>query len=254
MGGSGKGKGGGSAFQIKHPESTVWLGSLPEGTTEDALKEHMGQCGTVKRVEVWKGGLGFAWYSSAEEATNAIAQLNGSVLNGESIVVDVWTKRDKSDKEGGAGKKVWKPQFQKNMWGGAWGGGGGGMWGPGPMMWGKGCGGMWGGPMMWGKGCGKGGKSGGKSGGKGFTVKADNADSTVWVGSLAEDTTFKQLQEHMNQAGKCKRAQVLKKGTGFCWMSSPEEASNAILMLNGSVLQGATIVVDAWTKKEKPEN
>merc|ERR1740122_618746 len=97
------------------------------------------------------------------------------------------------------------------------------------------------------------GGKGGKSGGKGFMVKAENADATVWLGNLPEGITFKEVQEHLNQAGKCKRAQVLKKGTGFAWMSSAEEASNAILMLNGSVLNGSTIVVDAWTMKEKTE-
>merc|ERR1740129_1760129 len=67
----------------------------------------------------------------------------------------------------------------------------------------------------------------------------------------AEGTEYKALQEHMNQVGTCKRAQIMTKGTGFAWMSSAEEASNAILQLNGSELNGATLVVDVWTKKEK---
>merc|ERR1719464_212557 len=108
-------------------------------------------------------------------------------------------------------------------WGGGW---GGGDWG-------------WGG-----KGKGKGG------GGKGFKVRPENAASTVWIGGLAEGTEFKELQAHMNQAGTCKHAQITGKGTGFCWMSTPDEASNAIAMLNGTQLKGSTIIVDAWTKKD----
>merc|ERR1719221_995909 len=102
----------------------------------------------------------------------------------------------------------------------------------------------WGMGMGWGMG-GKGGKGG--KGDKGFHVKAENADSCVWLGNLPEGIAYKEVQEHFNQAGKCKFAEVKKKGTGVALMSSAEEASNAILMLNGSVLNGATIVVDAWT-------
>merc|ERR1719330_360457 len=134
--GWGKGKGGGgSNFTVKHPDSTVWLGSLAPGTTYQQVQEHMKQVGTCKRAEVKTNNTGFAWMSSEQEAQSAIKLLNGSTLNGATIVVDTWTK-----KEGGSGDgKVWKPQFQKNTWGGSWGG-------KGNMM-----------ALPWGGGCGKGG-------------------------------------------------------------------------------------------------
>merc|ERR1711920_329742 len=91
----------------------------------------------------------------------------------------------------------------------------------------------------------------GKGGGKGFKVRSENADSTVWIGGLAEGTQFADLKTHLSQAGTCKRAQITGNGTGFGWMSSPEEAQQAITMLNGSTLNGAAIIVDTWTKKDK---
>merc|ERR1719330_117564 len=151
--GWGKGKGGGgSNFTVKHPDSTVWLGGLAPGTTYQQVQEHMKQIGNCRRAEVKNNNTGFAWFSSEQEAQSAIKLLNGSTLNGASIVVDAWTKKET---DGSGGPKVWKPQFQKNSWsdGGGWGGKGGMM----SLPWGKG--------GDWGKGGGWGGK--GKGGGKG---------------------------------------------------------------------------------------
>merc|ERR1719258_958539 len=47
-------------------------------------------------------------------------------------------------------------------------------------------------------------------------------EQKVWIGSIAESTTWKELEEHMNQAGKTKWAEVFKnkgKGTGSCLTS-----------------------------------
>merc|ERR1719382_2036459 len=106
--GKGKGKGGGSNFTVKHPDSTVWLGSLAPGTTYQQVQEHMKQVGTCKRAEVKSNNTGFAWFSSEQEAQSAIKLLNGATLNGAAIVVDAWSKKETSSSGDGKGK-VWKP-------------------------------------------------------------------------------------------------------------------------------------------------
>merc|ERR1712039_420801 len=100
-----------------------------------------------------------------------------------------------------------------------------------------------------GKGFGKGKK------GKGKSLKSFDADCKVWIGDLAEGTTWKELQEHMNQgAEKTKWVEVLDgkgKGTGAVAYASAEAATTAIATLSGSTLKGSVIVCDVWEKKPK---
>eukprot|EP00746_Dinoflagellata_sp_MGD_P160426 gnl/MRDRNA2_/MRDRNA2_87168_c0_seq1.p1 gnl/MRDRNA2_/MRDRNA2_87168_c0~~gnl/MRDRNA2_/MRDRNA2_87168_c0_seq1.p1 ORF type:complete len:113 (+),score=46.01 gnl/MRDRNA2_/MRDRNA2_87168_c0_seq1:79-417(+) len=95
MMGKGKGKGKGKSLRDFYPEKKVWIGNLPDGVTYKELHEHMKASG-AKWVEVMKGGNGGAGFSKAEEATAAIAALNGSDLKGNKIQVDVWTKKEKA--------------------------------------------------------------------------------------------------------------------------------------------------------------
>merc|ERR1719160_1931368 len=98
MKGKGKVKGKGKSLRSFYAEKKVWIGNLPEGCTYKELHEHMKASG-AKWVEVMKGagkGTGGAGFATAEEATAAIASLNGSMLNGSSIQVDVWTKKEKA--------------------------------------------------------------------------------------------------------------------------------------------------------------
>merc|ERR1719375_2584000 len=97
-GAKGKGKGKGKSLRSFYPEKKVWIGNLPEGVTYKELHEHMKESG-AKWVEVMKGagaGTGGAGFKTAEEATAAISQFNGHVLNGSMIQVDVWTKKEKA--------------------------------------------------------------------------------------------------------------------------------------------------------------
>merc|ERR1719291_1502 len=94
--GNGKGKGKGKGLQGFKPDCKVWIGSIAEGTTWKELQEHMNQAGKTRWVEVfhWKGkGTGAVAYGSSEEASNAIATLNGSVLKGSPLECDVWAKQ-----------------------------------------------------------------------------------------------------------------------------------------------------------------
>merc|ERR1712173_490784 len=88
--GKGKGKKGGGLRDFK-VEQRVWLGDVPEEFDRDELKEHLCQAGKCIYVSVSKGQGGAA-YTTAEEAENAIAMLNGSVFGTSAIQVDYWTK------------------------------------------------------------------------------------------------------------------------------------------------------------------
>eukprot|EP00928_Gymnodinium_smaydae_P088848 TRINITY_DN72891_c0_g1_i1.p1 TRINITY_DN72891_c0_g1~~TRINITY_DN72891_c0_g1_i1.p1 ORF type:complete len:220 (+),score=52.61 TRINITY_DN72891_c0_g1_i1:59-718(+) len=98
MKGAGKGKtrGGLSTFPA---EKKVWIGDLPEGVTFKELQDHFGGPSKAKFAAVMRGkgaGTGGVAFATAEEATEAIATLNGSTLAGAKIVVDVWTKKSET--------------------------------------------------------------------------------------------------------------------------------------------------------------
>eukprot|EP00933_Yihiella_yeosuensis_P043388 TRINITY_DN3815_c0_g7_i1.p1 TRINITY_DN3815_c0_g7~~TRINITY_DN3815_c0_g7_i1.p1 ORF type:complete len:135 (-),score=46.14 TRINITY_DN3815_c0_g7_i1:189-593(-) len=95
----GKGKGKGSGLGKVDDNLKVWIGQLPAGVNWKALQEHMNQAGKTKWIEVFEGkgkGTGAAVYQTPAEATNAIAMLNGSALNGGNIVVDPWVRAPKT--------------------------------------------------------------------------------------------------------------------------------------------------------------
>eukprot|EP00928_Gymnodinium_smaydae_P095462 TRINITY_DN821_c0_g1_i1.p1 TRINITY_DN821_c0_g1~~TRINITY_DN821_c0_g1_i1.p1 ORF type:complete len:223 (+),score=74.19 TRINITY_DN821_c0_g1_i1:237-905(+) len=98
--GKGKGYGGGQGgLRTFPPEKKVWVGNLPEeGVTFRELQEHFPGS---KFATVMKGkgaGTGGVAFATAEEAENAIKTLNGSTLAGNTIVVDVWTKKEDEPK------------------------------------------------------------------------------------------------------------------------------------------------------------
>lgn len=115
----------------------------------------------------------------------------------------------------------------------------------GPMWFGKGKGKFW----MWAKGKGK-----GKSDGH-MMLRVDPTYK-VWLGDLPDGVSWKDLQTHMNEAGKTTWVEVFTgtgKGTGAVVYATPEEATNAIEKLNGSEIMGQAIIVDVWSKQAKPE-
>merc|ERR1719387_2800470 len=98
--GKGKGKGGkGKGLNGAKADCKVWIGNLPESVGWKELQEHFNQAGKTKWVEAFtKGagkGTGGVAYGSADEASKAISMLNGSILSGQTIQVDVWTKKEK---------------------------------------------------------------------------------------------------------------------------------------------------------------
>merc|ERR1712146_128197 len=97
----GKGKGKGKGHRTFKPEQKVWIGNLPPSVTFKELQPHLKQAGECKWCECFTGngqGTGVGCYATAEEASTAIATLNGSELGGQAIEVDVWTTKPKEGK------------------------------------------------------------------------------------------------------------------------------------------------------------
>merc|ERR1712187_173841 len=79
-------------------------------------------------------------------------------------------------------------------------------------------------------------------------------EKTIWVGDIPEGATFKELKALGDQCGGCKWAEVYKykgKNTGAIAFASEAEAVVAISSLNGALIGGQVITVDAWDKKSK---
>jgi len=96
--GKGKGKGKSSGLSSFPAEKKVWVGGLPEtGVTFRELQAHF-PGSKFATVMTGKGaGTGGVAFGTAEEATAALETLNGSTLAEATIVVDVWTKKEKEE-------------------------------------------------------------------------------------------------------------------------------------------------------------
>src|SRR5205085_1697613 len=73
----------------------LFVGGLSYSTTFDSLREHFGQCGTVKSALVvtdpYSGrsrGFGFVEMSTEDEANTAVTKLNGQMLDGRSLKIE----------------------------------------------------------------------------------------------------------------------------------------------------------------------
>ena len=73
----------------------LFVGNLSYSTTEETLKKHFEQCGTVESAEPISDrmtgrpkGFGFVEMATEEEAQKAIETLNGSTLDGREIAVN----------------------------------------------------------------------------------------------------------------------------------------------------------------------
>src|SRR5919198_6430148 len=87
--------------------SKLYVGGLAYSTTSEGLREFFAQSGNVVSATVitdrFSGqsrGFGFVEMSTAEEAQNAISQLNGRELDGRRITVEISNPQART---GGAG-------------------------------------------------------------------------------------------------------------------------------------------------------
>lgn len=95
MKGKGKGKGKQNPLQKFSAEQKVWVGGLTEDVDWKKLEEHFNSIAKTTLVEIMSKKTACVVYSSAEEATSAIAALNGSVVGTATLECDVWTKSEK---------------------------------------------------------------------------------------------------------------------------------------------------------------
>jgi RNA recognition motif-containing protein len=91
--------------------SKLYIGGLSYSTTSDGLREFFSQSGNVLSATVitdrFSGqsrGFGFVEMAAAEEAQNAISQLNGRELDGRRITVELSNPQAPRSGGGGGGR------------------------------------------------------------------------------------------------------------------------------------------------------
>jgi RNA recognition motif-containing protein len=82
-------------------ENKLYVGNLPYAATEEEVKTHFSQAGTVTSVALIidkasgrAKGFGFVEMSTAEEAQKAISMFNGQDFMGRAITVNVAKPRE----------------------------------------------------------------------------------------------------------------------------------------------------------------
>ena len=82
-------------------ENKLYVGNLPYAATEDDLKAHFSQAGTVTSVALITDratgrakGFGFVEMATAEEAQKAISMFNGQEFKGRAMTVNVARPRE----------------------------------------------------------------------------------------------------------------------------------------------------------------
>jgi cold-inducible RNA-binding protein len=112
----------------------LYVGNLAFHTTEDTLRAAFAAFGDVTRVDLpldratgRPRGFGFVTMGTPDEAKRAIADLDGSTLDGRSLRVNVAEERGGGGGGGGGGRGG-GGGFGGGGGGGRGGGGGGGRW------------------------------------------------------------------------------------------------------------------------------
>jgi len=208
--------------------SNLFVGNLQPGTTEAALREAFNGCGAVVSCRVFERNgrtCALVKMETVQAAEKACGLEIGGDLQSRWQIKFADTDVGGSRMDDGKGKDKGKGKFKGMMFGG------------------KGKGYFWG--FGWGKGKGK---------TEGQLMLRVSPELKVWIGNLAEGTEWKELQTHMNAAGKTVWVEVFTgagKGTGAVVYATPEDAQNAVKTLNGTALGGQDIIVDVWEKKIK---
>ena len=91
--------------------SKLYVGNLSYSTSEGALQEIFGACGTVNSCKIIMDrdtgrskGFAFVEMSSSDEAQNAINKLNGSQLDGRALNVSEARPQEPRSGDGGGGR------------------------------------------------------------------------------------------------------------------------------------------------------
>jgi len=232
-GGFGKGKGGGKGHRDQDPkqkkaldklgkidaENKVWVGGLPKDTKRGALFAHFKDSVKPHLFELMSKGTACVAFKTPEDAQLAIDTFNGSDLDGSSIQVDVWTKKEKTERPEKKQGSVIKTSFLKGK---------------------------------------KGNKDkpgdNKKKSPMSLKIKAVDHSLKVWVGGLTESTTWKQLKQHFVDSGcEADMCDLMKTGTACVTFKTEDEATTAVGTVNGTELDDSTLQVDVWTRPERRE-
>merc|ERR1711879_90472 len=86
-------------------------------------------------------------------------------------------------------------------------------------------------------------------------VNKTDSSKKAFLSGIADGTTYKDVMKHFEENGhKAKLVEVFKNGAGVCTFSNSMEASAAIDSMNGTICNGAAIVVDTWEEKPKDDS
>lgn len=249
QGGKGAGFGGGEAGM----NCKLFVGNLAYSVNWKKLKDHFTKAGNVTYANIIRDGgspttpagftiqeglskgMGIVEFSNAADARKAMNLLQGTDLGGRPIAIEPYQRNQNSI---GAGKG-----------------------GPSPNSTGYQAAGK-GSPQGFG-GAGKGWSGGSGKGGYTPSVPKGNAANKVFVSHLAFKTNWEGLKAHFSSAGTVAFAKVIcdqskgkgasgdgwSTGDGIVEFSNAMQAQQAVSMLNGSVLDGRPIMVDAWGSK-----
>lgn len=114
-----------------NPETTVFFNGVPYDTTEGFLRAKFERSGRIIDFNLWRRpdgssqGMGTCEYSTPGEAEGAILNLNGAVVDGRRLLVQM-DKRPEQSAEGGAKEVAYVRGGAGGPRGNNWGGGGSG--------------------------------------------------------------------------------------------------------------------------------
>ena len=94
--------------------ASIYVGNLSHSATEDDLRQAFSQYGVVSAVNIIKDretgrprGFAFVEMADANEAANAIKQLNLSEIDGRSITVDPARPKTERPRRSGGHQRSW---------------------------------------------------------------------------------------------------------------------------------------------------
>ena len=93
----------------------LFVGGIAFSTTDDGLREFFTPCGTVLSANVitdkstgQSRGFGFVEMSTSEEATKAVGELNGRMLDGRQLRIEVSTPKPNGGGRDSGGRGGWR--------------------------------------------------------------------------------------------------------------------------------------------------
>jgi RNA recognition motif-containing protein len=94
--------------------TSIYVGNLPTGATEDELMQAFSQHGKVSEVNIVKDretgrprGFAFVEMPNGNEAANAMKELNLTEIGGRSITVNEARPKADRPRRGGGGRRGW---------------------------------------------------------------------------------------------------------------------------------------------------